>query len=152
MPTTETVAESIGYKDEFHLHNGSALYKLRGVKEFDVPFGGTREQIEVTDLDADDYRRKYISGFYEDADFEVALNARLLSTTDVLLTAARDVGDDRAFKAVLAVDGVPIAQVTGTAKCTAYTYGRVAVGAVKEATATFRVVTVDTVEAYEAGE
>lgn len=146
----ETVAPSLGYKDEFHLYNGTALYKLRGVKEFDMPVGGAREQIEVTDLDADDWRRQYISGFYEDVDFEVVLNARPLSTTDELLTEARDDGDVRAFRAVLAIDGAPVAQVDGTARCTNYTYGRISVGDVKEATATFRVVSVDTIEAYTA--
>jgi hypothetical protein len=151
MAITENVTPSIGYKDEFHLHNGTALYKLKGVKEFDMPVGGTREQIEVTDLDADDYRRQYISGFYEDADFEVALNARPLSTTDELLTAARDAGDVREFKAVLAVDGVPVAQITGTAKCNGYTYGRITVGGVKEATATFRVASVGSIAVYDDG-
>lgn len=144
----EDVSPSIGYKDEFWLHNGTALYKLRGVKEFDMPVGGSREQIDVTDLDADDWRRQYISGFYEDVDFEVVLNARPLSTTDVLLTDARDDGDTRAFKAVIAVDGDPVAQVNGTAKCTGYTYGRITVGDVKEATATLRIVSVDSIEAY----
>lgn len=147
----ETVAPSLGYKDQFHFHNGTALYKLRGVKEFDTPVEGEREQIEVTDLDAEDWRRQYIDGFYEDADFEVLLSARPLSDTDVLLAEARETGDVREFKVVLAVDGVLVAQITGTAKCTGYTYGRVAVGALKEATATFRVATVNTIEAYEVG-
>jgi len=146
----ETASPSLGYKDEFHLYNGTILYKLRGVKEFDVPNGGSREQVEVTDLDAADWRRQYVNGFYEDSDFEVVLNARPLSDTDVLLASARDVGDTRAFMAVLAADGVLVAQVTGTARCTGYTLGRVTVGSVKEATATFRVVTVDDIEAYEA--
>lgn len=138
----------IGYKDEFWLHNGTALTKLVGVKEFDTPVGGQREQVEVTDLDAPDYRRQYINGFYEDSDFEVLLNAEFLSATDTLLTEARDDGDVRAFKAVFAENGAPTAQVEGTAKCTGYSYGRIAVGDVKEATATFRVVSVDAIEAY----
>lgn len=145
----ETVSPSLGYKDEFHLFNGTALYKLRGVKEFDVPNGGTREQVEVTDLDAPNWRRQYINGFYEDSDFEVLLNYRPLSDTDVLLVDARETGDTREFKAVLAEDGVLVAQITGTARCTGYAPGRVAVGDVKEATATFRVVTVDDVEEYD---
>lgn len=140
----------IGYKDEFWLHNGTALTKLVGVKEFDTPVGGVREQIDVTDLDAPNWRRQYISGFYEDSDFEVLLNADFLSATDTLLTEARDDGDTRAFKAVFAENGTPAAQVTGTAKCTGYSYGRIVVGGVKEATATFRVVSVDTIEAYAA--
>lgn len=146
----ETQSPSVGYKDEFHLHNGTALYKLRGVKEFDWPEGGVREQEEVTDLDATDWRRQYISTFYEDADFEVLLNYRPLSDTDVLLRDARDDGDTRAFKAVVAIDGTPAAQVEGTCRCLGYTPGRIAVGTVKDATATFRVVSIDAMEAYSA--
>jgi hypothetical protein len=149
MPTSEAVNPSVGYKDQFHLHDGQQLYKLRGVKEFDMPDGGQREQIEVTDLDADDWRRQYISGFYEDSDFEVLLNARPLSTTDVLLTDAREDNNVRAFKAVITVDAVPVAQVEGTARCTGYSYGRIVVGGLKEATATFRVVSIESVTAYE---
>jgi len=146
----EDVSPSLGYKDEFWLYDSdaSALYKLRGVKEFDFPVGGQREQVEVTDLDADDWRREYISGFYEDVDFEVLLNARPLSDTDVLLTDARDEGDERDFKAVIAVNGTPVAEVNGTAKCTGYSYGRITVGGLKEATATFRLVSVGSIEAY----
>ncbi len=146
----EDVSPSIGYHDEFWLYDDvtAGLYKLVGVKEFDMPVGGTREQVEVTDLDATDWRRQYISAFYEDVDFEVLLNARPLSDTDVLLTAARDANDERAFKAVIAVNGSPVAQVEGTAKCTGYTFGRIAVGDVKEATATFRLVTVNSITEY----
>lgn len=140
----------IGYKDEFWLGNPSTLTKLVGVKEFDTPVGGVREQIDVTTLDASNWRREYISGFYEDSDFEVLLNADFLSATDTLLADARDDGDTRPFKAVFAENGTPVAQVTGTAKCTGYSYGRIVVGGVKEATATFRVVSVDAIEAYEA--
>lgn len=144
----ETQSPSVGYKDQFELHNGSALYRLRGVKEFDVPQGGAREQEEVTDLDAADWRRSYVSTFFEDVDFEVLLNARPLSTTDTLLAAARDAGDVRAFKASLAENGTLVAQVTGTCRCTGYSYDRVAVGQVKEATARFRVVSVTAIAAY----
>ncbi|WP_394658424.1 hypothetical protein [uncultured Novosphingobium sp.] len=146
----ETATPTVGYKDQFHLHDGTALYRLRGLKEFDMPVGGEREQIEVTDFDAEDWRRQYISGFYEDSDFELLLNARPLSTTDVLLTDARDQGDTRNFMAVITIDGEPVAQITGTAKCTGYTYGRIVVGGLKEATATFRVVSVNSLEAYTA--
>ena len=146
----ETQTPSLGYKDQFHLHNGTVLYKLRGVTGFDVPTGGSREQVEVTDLDAEDWRRAYISGFYEDVDFEVTLNARFLSDTDILLTDANGEGDARPFKAVLAQQGVLVAQVEGTCRCTGYVYDRVAVGEVKTATATFRAVSVDAVATYVA--
>lgn len=143
----EDVAPSLGHKDEFWLNDGTSLYKLVGVKEFDVPTGGQREQVQTTDLDHD-WRHTYESAFYEDVDFEVLLNARFLSDTDTLLTEARDAGDVRPFLAVITIDGAPVAQVEGTAKCTGYSYSRITPGGLKEATATFRVVEVSSIEAY----
>ncbi|WP_375290408.1 hypothetical protein [Qipengyuania sp.] len=145
----EDVDPSLGHKDQFWLDDAGSLYKLIGVKEFDIPTGGQREQVEDTDLDHD-WRRTYLSAFYEDTDFEVLLNARFLSDTDTLLTEARNAADVRPFKAVIAIDGTPTAQVEGTAKCTGYSYSRVTPGGLKEATATFRVATVNDIAAYVA--
>jgi hypothetical protein len=145
----ETVSPSVGYKDEFHLYDGTALYKLRGVTGFDVPTGGTREQVDVTDLDAEDWRRQFISTFYEAEDITVSLNYRPLSDTDTKLSEARDADDVRAFLAVLAVQGIRVAQVGGTCRCTGYGPDRISVGDVKTATASFRIVSVDTLETYE---
>ena len=144
----ETQSPTVGYKDQFHLHNGTTLYKLRGVREFDIPEGGAREQEEVTDLDATDWRRQYVSTFYEDSDFEVVVNARPLSDTDVLLAAARDTGDVRQFKVALAENGTLTAQITGTCRCVGYNRGRVVIGARKESVATFRVVSVTSLATY----
>lgn len=145
---SETQEASLGYFGEFWLHDGTALYELVQVKEFDVPSSGTREQVESTHLKSQDWRREYLSGFYEDSDFEVLLNFRPLSTTDTLLEAALKAADVRAFKAVLPENGEPVAQIEGTAKCTGYSRGRVTPDGVMEATATFRIVTVDDIEAY----
>ena len=144
----DTTSPSVGYKDEFWLHNGTSLYKLRGVTAFDMPEGDVREEIEVTDMDADDWHRQYISGFYEDSEFQVVLNYRPLSDTDVLLRDAKTDGDVRPFKAVISVQGTPTAQIEGTCRCRGYGPGQIAVGEKKEATATFRVVSVDTLVAY----
>lgn len=146
----ETALASLGYFGEFWLHNGTALYELREVKEFDVPVGGTREQIDKTHLKSAGWRREYLSGFYEDSDFEVLLNFRPLSDTDVLLQDAVKEADVRAFKVVLPENGVPVAQIEGTAKCIGFSRGRVTADGVMEATATFRIVTVDDIEAYVA--
>jgi hypothetical protein len=146
----ETQSATLGYMGEMHLHNGTLLYELHEVKEFDVPSGGTRERVEDTHLKTPGWRRSYLTGFYEDTEFEVLLNARLLSDTDVLLEDALADGDVRAFKAVIPENGVPAAQIQGTVKCTGYSRGRVTAGDVLEATATFLIVTVDAVEAYEA--
>lgn len=144
----ETALATLGYMGEFHLHNGSQLYELVEVKEFDVPGGGAREQVEKTHLKSPGHRREYLSSFYEDVDIEVLLNTRPMSDTDTLLEAARVAGDVRAFKAVLPENGEPTTQIEGTARCIGYSRGRVTADGVLEATATFRLVTVDAIEAY----
>lgn len=144
----ETQEATTGYAGEFHLHNGTVLYELQQVKEFDVPGSGAREQVETTHLKSPDNRREYTSSFYEDSDFEVLLNSRPLSDTDVLCEQALEVGDTRPFKAVLPENGVPTSQIEGTCRCTGYSRGRVTADGALEATVTFRVVTVDAIEAY----
>lgn len=147
---SEAQKAGTGYKSQFHLHNGSALYKLRHVKEFDVPGATAREQEETTHLESEDWRREYESTFYEDSDIEVLLNSRPLSDTDVLLEDALADGDVRAFKAVIAISGNLVAQITGTCRCTGYNRGRATPGGVMDASATFRLVTVDPIAPYVA--
>lgn len=144
----ETQEATLGYMGEFHLHDGSTLYELQQVKSFDVPSGGTREQIETTHLKSAGWRREYASGFYEDSDFTVTLNTRVLSDTDAVLEEAVGDGDVRTFKVVLPENGEPHAQIEGTCKCIGYSRGTVSPDEVMEATATFRIVTVDAAEAY----
>lgn len=144
----ETQDATLGYMGEFHLHNGTTLYELVQVKSFAIPSPGTREQIESTHLKSPDWRREYVSGFYEDSDFEVTLNSRLLSDTDVLLADALADGDAREFLAGIPENGVAAAQIQGTCRCIAYNRGTVSPDEVIEATATFRVVTIDAVETY----
>ncbi len=146
---SEAQKAGTGYKSQFHLFNGTALYKFRHVKEYDTPGATAREQEETTHLESEDWRREYESTFYEDADIEVLMNSRPLSDTDTLCEAALVAGDVRAFKAVIAISGVLVAQITGTCRCTGYNRGRVTNG-VMEATATFRLVTVDPIAPYSA--
>lgn len=147
----ETQDASPGYMGEFHLQKANALYELKEVKSFGVPSGGTREQAETTHLKSPGWRRQYVSTFYEDSDFEVVMNSRPLSDTDLLCEDAVKVADVRPFKAVLPENGVPVAQITGTCKCIGYDRGEVSPDGVMESTATFRVVTVDDIAAYDAG-
>lgn len=144
----ETADATLGYGGEFHLHNGSVLYELVEVKEFDIPSPGAREQVEATHLKSPDWRREHLSAFYEDSDFEVMGNTRILSDTDALLADALADGDVRAFKAVIPENGEATSQIEGTARCTGYSRGRVVADGVIEFTATFRVVTIDPAEAY----
>jgi hypothetical protein len=146
----ETQEATDGYMGEFWLHNGTQLYELQQVKEFDVPSGGAFEQAETTHLKTEDRRHSYLSTFREDEDIELLLNSRPMSDTDVLLDTAREADDVRAFKAVVPEGGVPTTQVTGTCRVIGYTRGRVVNGQVLEATATIRVVTVDAIAPYAA--
>jgi len=146
----ETQEATVGYMGEVWLNDGTALYELNQVKSFQIPGAGERDQVETTHLKSPGWRREYVSTFYADSDFEVTLNSRSLSTTDTLLDAARSAGDVRAMKVVLPENGVPVAQITLTAKCINYERGEVTPDGVMEATATFRVVTIEAVEAYEA--
>ncbi|AMK19332.1 phage tail tube protein [Sphingobium sp. MI1205] len=144
----ETQDASTGYMGEVWLHNGTALYELTQVKNYKIPGGGAREQVEKTHLKSPNWRREYLSTFYEDSDFDVVLNSRPLSTTDTLLEAARVAGDTRAMLVVIPEDGVPVAQISLTAKCINYDRGEVGEDVI-EATATFRVMTIEAIEAYE---
>lgn len=138
----ETQDATIGYGGTFSLHNGSTLYELVEVKRFQIPSPGTREQVETTHLKSPGYRREYVSGFYEDTDFEVVLNTRLRSDTDVLIAAALAAGDARAFEAGIPENGAVGTIITGTAKVIAYERGEVSPEDVIESTVTLRVVTI----------
>jgi hypothetical protein len=144
----ETQLASVGYMGAVSLFNGTSLYELREVKGFDIPNLGEREQVEITHLKSPDWRRAYTSTFFEDSDFNVMLNFRPLSDTDVLLADALGDGDTRAMKIVLPQNGVPVAQIELTARCINYTRGEVSPNDVMEATATFRVVTIGAIAAY----
>lgn len=133
---------TLGYGGTFSLHNGTTLYELVEVKRFQLPSPGTREQIETTHLKSAGWRREYVSGFYEDSDFEVVLNTRLRSDTDVLLADALDDGDTRAFEAEIPENGTAVTKIAGTAKVIAYERGEVAPDEVIESTVTLRVVTI----------
>jgi hypothetical protein len=138
----ETAEATVGYMGEFHLHNGSSLYELVQVKSFDIPTTGAREQVETTSLKSPGWRRQHVSTFYEDSEFNVILNSRLLSDTDVLLADALADGDTRAFKAVIPENGVPTARIEGTCRVIGYDRGTVEKDVVITATVTLRVVTI----------
>lgn len=149
----ETQEATIGYNGEFWLSAtalvGGAL-EMKQVREFDIPGGGQRQQVQTTHLKSPGYRHEYVEGFYDDSDFTVVLNSRPLSTTDTTIETARADGETRYFKVVIPEDGVPTTQIEGTCRCISYSRGRVTAEGVLEATATFRVVTVDALEAYAA--
>ena len=146
----ETQKASVGYMGQVWLHNGVALYELVQVKEFDVPDPGEREEVEDTHLKSPDWMRTYISTFFEGKKFDVMLNFRPLSDTAVLLDDARADGDVRAMKVVLPQNGIPFSQIELTVKCLNVTRPQVTIDGIMESTATFRIVTIDAIEAYVA--
>ena len=133
---------TVGYMGSVWLHNGTVLYELKEVKGFDIPALGEREQVETTHLKSPAWRREYVSTFYEDSDFNVTLNFRGLSDTDILLDDALADGDIRAMKVIMPENGVAVSQILLTARCINYTRGEVSANDVIEANATFRVVTI----------
>jgi hypothetical protein len=146
----ETQIASVGYMGSVWLHNGTTLYELREVTAFGIPNRGEREQIETTHLKTPNWRRTYTSGFYEDADFEVTLNFRPRSDTDILLDDHQVDGDVRAMTIVLPENGVPTSMIQLTARCTNYERGEVGPDSLMTATATFRIVTMGAIVAYVA--
>lgn len=144
----ETQEASVGYMGEVWLHDGTALYELKQVKSFGIPSRGERERVESTHLKSPNWRREYLETFYSDSEFEVVLNSRLLSDTDIKIDAAHSSGTTRAMMVVIPENGEPVAQIELTAKCTNYERGEVSPEDVMEATATFLIVSIEAVEAY----
>lgn len=147
MPELQEATD--GYNGEIWLGNPTTLYELNEVTAFDVPDEGEREQVDKTHLKSPGRRRESFSTWFADSDFEIVLNSRPRSDTDILLSTARRDGVVRPFKAVIPEEGEPVSQITGTCKVINYTRGRVEDGKM-EATATCRVVTIDEIEEYEA--
>lgn len=145
----ETQEASVGYMGEVWLHNGTTLYELNQVKSFPIPGNEERETVDATHLKSPGWRREEIETFYVDEEFEVVLNSRPLSTTDTLLASAAAAKDTRAMLLVIPENGVPVAQVPLTVQVRSYVRGEVSIDGVMEATATFRIKTIDAIEAYE---
>lgn len=78
----ETQSASTGYNGEVWIHDGSALYEIRGVQGFKPP-NQSRERIDASTLK--DLRPVTIAGRYVDGEVTVSLLYRPTSTTDVLL-------------------------------------------------------------------
>ena len=142
----ETQLATDGYNGEFWF--GTPLYELRQVKSMGQP-SMERERTETTHLKSPGRRRQYISTWYADSEIEVVMNSRALSDTDTKLRTAVAVGDIQPFKQVIPELGVPIAQVTGTARCISYDPGEIGDEAI-EATAVFLIETIEDIEEYTA--
>jgi hypothetical protein len=78
----ETQTASTGYNGEVWVHDGTALYELRGVQGFKPP-NQSRERVDASTLK--DLRPVTIGGRYTDGEVTVTLLYRPRSTTDQLL-------------------------------------------------------------------
>lgn len=134
----DTQEAGTGWGGEFHIHDGAtpgALFELKQVKSFTLPQDEV-EQVEITHLKSPNRRREYAPGMIDGGEFEVVLNMRAGSDTDVFCQGFKDSGETRAFKAVIPERGVPTWDVEGDIICVGYDRGEVNVDDAMEATLT----------------
>ncbi|QUT07914.1 hypothetical protein KFK14_11295 [Sphingobium phenoxybenzoativorans] len=145
----ENQEASIGWGGEVHLFNGTTLYELHEVVSFTLP-PDTDSEVDATHLKSPGRRRSTVPGLIEDSTFQVVLNYRPLSDTDILIRAARAARDTRAMKLVIPQNGQPFAQVELTAKCTGHSRGEISPEGVMQATVTFQVKSDEDFSEYQA--
>lgn len=131
----EDTKASTGAKSQFWLHDGSALYQLRQVKNFKIP-SPELEELECTHLDSD--AKEYAPGDTDFGEFDVVLNFRPGSDTDTKLEAALAAQTERAFAAHVAVRKVLTRSYTGNCLVKKIDRGEVNRQGIMEATVTCR--------------
>ena len=131
--------ESIGWKSEFHLHNGTALVKLANVTSITPP-SPEIEEVETTDLDATNRYRTFIPGMRDPGTVEVVMNYVGGSATDTLVRAFAASLDTRSCKVVYSDDdGTPLRQITFSAFATGLSEPEITTDGLKTYTLTLRV-------------
>ena len=131
--------ESIGWKSEFHLHNGTSLVKLAGVTSITPP-SPEIEEVETTDLDATNRYRTFIPGMRDPGTVEVVMNYVGGSATDTLIRAFAASLDTRSCKVVYSDDdGTALRQITFSAFATGLSEPEIAVDGLKTYTLALRV-------------
>jgi hypothetical protein len=125
-----------GHRAQFWLDNDTnVLTRINHVTSIGLP-SAERDEVDVTHLDSD--AREYAPGLSDFGEFEIALNLRPGSDTDLLLEEAVEAGDERDFKVVLPIRGTLVREYTGTCFVKAYDRGDVTVDDKMEATLTCR--------------
>lgn len=125
-----------GHRGQFWLDNLSGvLTRLGQVVSFNLPTA-ERDEVEITHLDSD--AKEYAPGLADFGEFEVVLNFRTGSDTDVLLAEAAASQTVRDFKAVVPIRGVLTTDYLGSAFVKSYERGEVTVDGKLEATVTLR--------------
>lgn len=143
----ELTKASTGAKSQFWLNDGTALYQLREVKNFQIP-SPQLEEHESTHLDSD--AKEFVPGDIDFGEFNVVLNFRPGSDTDTKLEAALAAQTERAFAAHVAVRGVLTRSYTGNCIVKAIDRGEVSRSGVMEVTVTCRSTGAITSAAYVA--
>lgn len=144
---SEDTKASTGAKSQFWLHDGSALYQMRQVKNFQIP-SPEYEELESTHLDSD--AKEYVPGDTDFGEFNVVMNFRPGSDTDTKLEAALAAQEERAFAAHVAVRKVLTRSYTGNCLVKKIDRGEVNRSGVMEVTVTCRSTGAVTSAAYSA--
>lgn len=95
--------ESIGWGAEVSLHDGGSpggLVELVGVFNMTLPNPQT-DDVEVTHYKSPNRQREYIAGLIENGEIQLEMNYVAGSATDLLLSAAKAAGTNRAVKVVV---------------------------------------------------
>lgn len=134
----DTQLAGTGWGGEFHIHDGATpgvLFELKQVKSFTLPEDEV-EQVETTHLKSPNRRREFAPGMIDGGEFEVVLNMRAGSDTDVFCQEFKDSGETRSFMAVIPERGVPEWDIEGDIICVGYARGEVNPDDAMEATLT----------------
>lgn len=125
-----------GHRAQFWLDNASGtLTKLGQVVSFGMP-SAERDEVETTHLDSD--AKEFAPGLVDFGSFEVVLNLRPGSDTDLLLEAAAEDSDNREWRAILPIRGVLTRQYDGDGFVQSYDRGEITADGKMEATLTVR--------------
>jgi hypothetical protein len=143
----ETQKASTGAKSEFWFNDGSALYKAKQVKSFQLPSPSV-EQLESTTLESD--AKEFVPGDTDFGTFQIKLNLRPGSDTDTKIEAWVAAQTERAYQFNTAERGVLTRMYTGNAVAQEYDHGEVQRSGVMEATLTLRSTGAMTSAAYVA--
>ena len=130
-----------GWAGEFWIENDAAtpvLTELVQVISFTLRQDEV-EQVEITHLKSPARRREYAPGMIDGGEFEVTLNMRAGSDTDMLCVALNNSVETHGYKAVIPERGVPVWQIEGDCIVVGYDRGEVNVDDRMESVLTLKI-------------
>ena len=110
-----TGEDSTGWDTEVKLHDGTALYELKGVFDVGLP-EDTVDEIDTTHYKSPGKRREFMAGLIDGGEIQIQMNYRPGSTTDITLTAAKAARDVRDWEITIP-DGATGWTFSGTGFC-----------------------------------